>query len=152
MDSPYYTMDPNAGFPAGYPVPTQSPSNQMSFYPNPMPQFPPTKTPSQQQHSFGAIPMQPGAPTGAMMPSGFPQSSGTYSCHPLPFQFAFLHPFFFFPFFIFWLHIILSPRISIERDPAYVLTLMGACDESTRGVHLTRQLALNGVALMDARL
>lgn len=79
MGSPYYTMDPNTGFPAGFPVPAQSPQNQMSFYPNSMPQFPQSKTPSQQQHSFGAIPMQPGGP-GGMMPSGFPQSSGT--CTP----------------------------------------------------------------------
>ncbi|KAJ5593856.1 uncharacterized protein N7459_000064 [Penicillium hispanicum] len=69
-------MDPNAGYPAGFPVPTQSP-NQMSFYPNSMqfPQSKPPPQPGQQQHSFGAIPMQPGAPGGAMMPSGFPQSS-----------------------------------------------------------------------------
>ncbi|KAI9932629.1 hypothetical protein ASPWEDRAFT_166284 [Aspergillus wentii DTO 134E9] len=79
-------MDPNAtGYPAlqqqqhhtGYPVTTQSPHGQLPFYPNPMPPFPQSKTPSQQQqqqHSFGAVPMQqPGGPGGAMMPSGFPQ-------------------------------------------------------------------------------
>jgi len=81
MGTPYYTMDPNAGFPAGFPVPTQSPQNQMAFYPNSIPQYPQSKTPQQpgqQQHSFGAMPMQPGGPGGAMMPSGFPQqSSGT---------------------------------------------------------------------------
>lgn len=65
-------MDPNTGYPAGYPVPTQSPQNQqMSFYPNAVPQYPQSKTPSGQQ--FG-MPMQPG-PGGAMMPSGFPQQS-----------------------------------------------------------------------------
>ncbi|CAP97366.1 hypothetical protein E8E15_004934 [Penicillium rubens] len=66
-------MDPNTGYPAGYPVPTQSPQNQqMPFYPNAVPQYPQSKTPSAQQ--FGAMPMQPG-PGGAMMPSGFPQQS-----------------------------------------------------------------------------
>jgi hypothetical protein len=70
-----YTMDPNTGYPAGYPVPTQSPQNQqMPFYPNAAPQYPQSKTPSNQQ--FGAMPMQPG-PGGAMMSSGFPQSSGS---------------------------------------------------------------------------
>lgn len=70
---PHYTMDPNTGYPAGYPVPTQSPQNQqMPFYPNAVPQYPQSKTPSAQQ--FGAMPMQPG-PGGAMMPSGFPQQS-----------------------------------------------------------------------------
>ncbi|KAJ5707392.1 hypothetical protein N7488_007193 [Penicillium malachiteum] len=72
-------MDPNTGYPAGFPVPTQSPQNPMSFYPNSIPQqFPQSKAPSQpgqQQHSFGAMPMQPGVPGGAMMPSGFPQQS-----------------------------------------------------------------------------
>ncbi|OQD79371.1 hypothetical protein PENANT_c053G08229, partial [Penicillium antarcticum] len=53
-------MDPS-GYPAGYPVPTQSP--QQPFYPNAPYQ-------SKTQHSF-AMPMQPGA----MIPSGFPQSS-----------------------------------------------------------------------------
>ncbi|KAJ5087050.1 hypothetical protein NUU61_008357 [Penicillium alfredii] len=67
-------MDPNAGYPTGFPVPTQSPS-QMSFYPNSIPQYPQSKTPSQPaQHSFGAMPLQPG-PGGAMMPSGFAQQS-----------------------------------------------------------------------------
>ncbi|KAJ5344467.1 hypothetical protein N7452_002471 [Penicillium brevicompactum] len=66
-------MDPNTGYPAGYPVPTQSPQNQqMPFYPNPAPPYPQSKTPSTQQ--FGAMPMQPG-PGGSMVPSGFPQSS-----------------------------------------------------------------------------
>lgn len=82
--APSYTMDPNAGYPAGYPVPTQTPPNQMSFYPNSIPQYPQSKTPlqpvQQQQHSFGAMPMQPGGPGGAMMPPGFPpQTSGTWS-------------------------------------------------------------------------
>lgn len=81
---PSYTMDPNAGYPAGYPVPTQTPPNQMSFYPNSIPQYPQSKTPlqpvQQQQHSFGAMPMQPGGIGGAMMPPGFPpQTSGTWS-------------------------------------------------------------------------
>jgi hypothetical protein len=86
-----YTMDPNTGYPAGYPVPTQTPPNQMPFYPNSMPQYPQSKTPlqsvQQQQHSFGAMPMQPGGPGGAMMPTGFPpQTSGTWSIvtHPFP--------------------------------------------------------------------
>ncbi|QQK46273.1 pro-apoptotic serine protease nma111 [Penicillium digitatum] len=66
-------MDPNTGYPAGYPVPTQSPQNQqMSFYPNAVPPYPQSKTPSAQH--FGAMPMQPG-PGGAMMPSGFQQAS-----------------------------------------------------------------------------
>ncbi|CAG8900852.1 unnamed protein product [Penicillium egyptiacum] len=70
---PHYTMDPNTGYPAGYPVPTQSPQNQqMPFYPNAVPPYPQSKTPSAQH--FGAMPMQPG-PGGAMMPSGFPQQS-----------------------------------------------------------------------------
>ncbi|KAJ5662579.1 uncharacterized protein N7477_010195 [Penicillium maclennaniae] len=71
-------MDPNAGFPAGFPMPTQSPQNQMAFYPNSVPQYPQSKTPQQtgqQQHSFGAMPLQPGGPSGAMMPQGFPQQS-----------------------------------------------------------------------------
>lgn len=80
--TPYHTMDPNAGFPAGFPVPNPSPSNQMAYYQNSIPQYPQSKTPQQlgqQQHSFGAMPMQPGGPGGAMMPSGFPQqSSGTW--------------------------------------------------------------------------
>lgn len=77
---PHYTMDPNTGYPAGYPVPTQSPQNQqMPFYPNAVPPYPQSKTPSAQH--FGAMPMQPG-PGGAMMPSGFQQSSG--SLPPLP--------------------------------------------------------------------
>ncbi|KAJ6157926.1 hypothetical protein N7470_005518 [Penicillium chermesinum] len=70
-------MDPNA-YPAGFPVPSPSP-NPMSFYPNNYPQqFAQSKglaQPGQQQHSFG-MPIQPGA-GGAMMPQGFPQSSGT---------------------------------------------------------------------------
>lgn len=74
---PHYTMDPNTGYPAGYPVPTQSPQNQqMPFYPNAVPPYPQSKTPSAQH--FGAMPMQPG-PGGAMMPSGFQQSSGSLS-------------------------------------------------------------------------
>ncbi|OOQ87262.1 hypothetical protein PEBR_17551 [Penicillium brasilianum] len=73
-------MDPNTGYPAGYPVPTQTPPNQMSFYPNSIPQYAQSKTPLQpvqqpQQHSFGAMPMQPGGPGGAMMPTGFPQQT-----------------------------------------------------------------------------
>lgn len=78
-------MDPNASFPAGFPVPTQSPQNQMAFYhnQNSIPQYAQSKTPQQpgqQQHSFGAMPLQPGGPSGAMMPQGFPQqSSGTQS-------------------------------------------------------------------------
>lgn len=80
---PHYTMDPNTGYPAGYPVPTQSPQNQqMPFYPNAVPPYPQSKTPSAQH--FGAMPMQPG-PGGAMMPSGFQQSSG--SLPPSPFFF-----------------------------------------------------------------
>ena len=79
MGTPFYTMDPNTGYPAGFPVPTQSPPNPMSFYQNSMPQqFPQSKAPSQpgqQQHSFANMPMQPGVPGGAMMPSGFPQQS-----------------------------------------------------------------------------
>lgn len=88
MGTPYYTMDPNAGFPGGFPVPTQSPSNPMAFYPNSMPQYTQPKTPQQpgqQQHSFGAMPMQPGGPGGAMMSSGIPQhSSGTPQAPPFP--------------------------------------------------------------------
>jgi hypothetical protein len=81
---PHYTMDPNTGYPAGYPVPTQSPQNQqMPFYPNAVPPYPQSKTPSAQH--FGGMPMQPG-PGGAMMPSGFPQqSSGSL---PLPLSFV----------------------------------------------------------------
>lgn len=83
---PLYTMDPNTGYPAGYPVPTQSPQNQqMPFYPNAVPPYPQSKTPSAQH--FGAMPMQPG-PGGAMMPSGFQQSSGSLS--PLPLFFLLL--------------------------------------------------------------
>ncbi|KAJ5930232.1 hypothetical protein N7466_005725 [Penicillium verhagenii] len=87
-------MDPNSGYnPAGFPVPTQSPSNPMSFYPNQQfPQSKPPSQPGQQQHSFGSIPMQPGVPGGAMMPSGFPQQSSApmenfsapFSQPPLP--------------------------------------------------------------------
>ncbi|KAJ5909358.1 hypothetical protein N7504_004001 [Penicillium tannophilum] len=97
MGTPYYPMDPNTGYnPAGFPVPTQSPPNPMSFYPNSMPQqFPQSKAPSQpgqQQHSFGSILMQPGVPGGAMMPSNFPQQSSApmenfsapFSQPPLP--------------------------------------------------------------------
>ncbi|KAJ5448600.1 hypothetical protein N7445_003421 [Penicillium cf. griseofulvum] len=70
---PHYTMDPNTGYPAGYPGPAQSPQNQqMPFYPNAVPPYPQSKTPSAQH--FGGMPMQPG-PGGAMMPSGFPQQS-----------------------------------------------------------------------------
>lgn len=77
-------MDPNTGYPAGYPVPTQSPQNQqMPFYPNAVPPYPQSKTPSAQH--FGAMPMQPG-PGGAMMPSGFQQSSGSFP--PPPFFFV----------------------------------------------------------------
>ncbi|KAJ5206424.1 hypothetical protein N7472_002872 [Penicillium cf. griseofulvum] len=66
-------MDPNTGYPAGYPGPAQSPQNQqMPFYPNAVPPYPQSKTPSAQH--FGGMPMQPG-PGGAMMPSGFPQQS-----------------------------------------------------------------------------
>lgn len=84
---PHYTMDPNTGYPAGYPVPTQSPQNQqMPFYPNAVPPYPQSKTPSAQH--FGAIPMQPG-PGGGMMPSGFQQSSGSLS--PPPFLFGCYH-------------------------------------------------------------
>lgn len=84
---PHYTMDPNTGYPAGYPVPTQSPQNQqMPFYPNAVPPYPQSKTPSAQH--FGAMPMQPG-PGGAMMPSGFQQSSG--SLPPLPLFFCCYH-------------------------------------------------------------
>ncbi|KAJ5679894.1 hypothetical protein N7462_008138 [Penicillium macrosclerotiorum] len=72
-------MDPNAGYSAGYPVPTQSPLNQMPFYPNAMAQYPQSKTPTQpgqqQQHSFGAMSMQPGVPGGGTMPPGYPQQS-----------------------------------------------------------------------------
>ncbi|CAG8028431.1 unnamed protein product [Penicillium olsonii] len=76
-------MDPNSGYPAGYPVPTQSPQNQqMPFYPNPAPAYPQPKTPSTQQ--FGAMPMQPG-PGGAMVPSGFPQSSAPMENYSAPF-------------------------------------------------------------------
>lgn len=89
-------MDPNAtGYPslqqqqqqqqhnAGYPVTSQSPhAQQFPFYPNAMPtsSFPQSKTPVQQphqQHSFGPVPLQPGGPGGAMMPSG------TLTCDPL---------------------------------------------------------------------
>ncbi|CAG8358182.1 unnamed protein product [Penicillium salamii] len=78
-----HTMDPNTGYPAGYPVPTQSPQNQqMPFYPNPAPPYPQPKTPSTQQ--FGAMPMQPG-PGGAMVPSGFPQSSAPMENYSAPF-------------------------------------------------------------------
>ncbi|KAJ5621379.1 hypothetical protein N7528_006162 [Penicillium herquei] len=89
-------MDPNTGYPAGFPVPTQSPQNPMSFYPNSIPQqFPQSKAPSQpgqQQHSFGAMPMQPGVPGGAMMPSGFPQqSAGTLIKMTSPFPSLFTH-------------------------------------------------------------
>ncbi|KAJ5174244.1 uncharacterized protein N7482_000121 [Penicillium canariense] len=89
-------MDPNAGYPAGFPVPTQSPPNQMSFYPNSIPQYPLSKTPiqpvqqqqqqQQQQHSFGAMPMQPGGPGGAMMSTNFPhQSSVSMDAFSAPF-------------------------------------------------------------------
>jgi hypothetical protein len=93
---PSYTMDPNTGYPAGYPVPTQTPPNQMPFYPNSMPQYPQSKTPlqpvQQQQHSFGAMPMQPGGPGGAMMPTGYPpQTSGTWSIVTHPFYVVPLH-------------------------------------------------------------
>ncbi|KAE8151769.1 hypothetical protein BDV25DRAFT_152117 [Aspergillus avenaceus] len=79
-------MDPNAtGFPmlqqqqqqhTGFPVTSQSPQ-QFPYYANAMPSFPQQKTTAHlpQQHSFGAMPMQPGAPGGAMMPSAFPQHS-----------------------------------------------------------------------------
>ncbi|KAF7590185.1 hypothetical protein BBP40_003158 [Aspergillus hancockii] len=88
-------MDPNAtGFPmlqqqqqqqqqhAGFPVTSQSPQ-QFPYYPNAVPPFPQQKTPSHlpQQHSFGAMPMQAGAPGGAMMPSGFPQHSAAPPQH-----------------------------------------------------------------------
>ncbi|KAE8351198.1 hypothetical protein BDV28DRAFT_137611 [Aspergillus coremiiformis] len=88
-------MDPNAtGFPmlqqqqqqhqqhqqhhqqhaTGFPVTSQSP--QYPYYPNAIPAYPQQKTLAHlPQHSFGAMPMQPGAPGGAMMPSGFPQHS-----------------------------------------------------------------------------
>ncbi|GLI81840.1 hypothetical protein PoHVEF18_010231 [Penicillium ochrochloron] len=83
-------MDPNTGYPAGYPVPTQTPPNQMPFYPNSMPQYPQSKTPlqsvQQQQHSFGAMPMQPGGPGGAMIPTGFPpQTSVSMDAFTSPF-------------------------------------------------------------------
>ncbi|KAJ5579418.1 hypothetical protein N7450_008285 [Penicillium hetheringtonii] len=71
-------MDPNAVYPAGFPAPNQTPPNTMAFYQNSVPQYPQSKTPIQpghQQHSFGAVQMQPGGPTGAMMSSGFPQQS-----------------------------------------------------------------------------
>ncbi|KAJ5884683.1 hypothetical protein N7495_009193 [Penicillium taxi] len=63
-------MDPNAGY-SGFPVPTQSLSNQMSFYPSPIPQQFPPKVPTQGQ-SFGTM---QGIPGGAMIPSSFPQQS-----------------------------------------------------------------------------
>ncbi|PYH54638.1 uncharacterized protein BO96DRAFT_342299 [Aspergillus niger CBS 101883] len=79
-------MDPNVpGFPsamqqtAGFPVTPQNPQ-QFPYYPNAIPPFPQSKGvshPPQQQHQhtpFGAVPMQAG-PSGAMMPSGFPQQS-----------------------------------------------------------------------------
>ncbi|GAT28772.1 hypothetical protein RIB2604_02604170 [Aspergillus luchuensis] len=79
-------MDPNVpGFPsamqqtAGFPVTPQNPQ-QFPYYPNAIPPFPQSKAvshPPQQQHQhtpFGAVPMQAG-PSGAMMPSGFPQQS-----------------------------------------------------------------------------
>lgn len=78
-------MDPNAtGFSMlqqqqqHFPVTSQSPQ-QFPYYPNAIPSYPQQKAPSHlpQQHSFGAMPMQAGAPGGAMMPAGFPQHSGT---------------------------------------------------------------------------
>lgn len=99
MGTPFYAMDPNTGYPAGYPVPTQSPPNQMSFYPNQIPQqFPQSKAPSQpgqQQHSFGTMSMQPGVPGGATMPSAFPQQTTGRLTNPLFFSYSNLSPFFF---------------------------------------------------------
>lgn len=67
----------------------------MSFYPNNFPQqLAQSKgpgQPGQQQHSFGAMPMQSGA-GGAMMPQAFPQSTGKRNPWiqvPLPFYFGF---------------------------------------------------------------
>lgn len=78
---PHYTMDPNTGYPAGYPVPTQSPQNQqMPYYPNAVTPYPQSKTPSAQH--FGAMSMQPG-PGGQMMPSGFTQQSSGSCFLPL---------------------------------------------------------------------
>ncbi|GKZ33631.1 hypothetical protein AbraIFM66950_003655 [Aspergillus brasiliensis] len=90
-------MDPNVpGFPsamqqtAGFPVTPQNPQ-QFPYYPNAIPPFPQSKAvshPPQQQHQhtpFGAVPMQAG-PSGAMMPSGFPQqSSGPHANFSAPF-------------------------------------------------------------------
>ncbi|KAE8379079.1 hypothetical protein BDV26DRAFT_260285 [Aspergillus bertholletiae] len=81
-------MDPNAtGFPMlqqqqqqqqhqqHFPVTSQSPQ-QFPYYPNAIPSYPQQKAPHlPQQHSFGAMPMQAGAPGGAMIPAGFPQHS-----------------------------------------------------------------------------
>ncbi|OOG00578.1 hypothetical protein ASPCADRAFT_202421 [Aspergillus carbonarius ITEM 5010] len=90
-------MDPNVpGYPsamqqtAGFSVTSQSPQ-QFPYYPNAIPSYPQPKAashsaPQQQQHStFGAVPMQAG-PSGAMMPSGFPQqSSGPHANFSAPF-------------------------------------------------------------------
>ncbi|PYI11697.1 hypothetical protein BO78DRAFT_99173 [Aspergillus sclerotiicarbonarius CBS 121057] len=90
-------MDPNVpGFPsamqqtAGFSVTSQSPQ-QFPYYSNAIPSFPQPKATShpppqqQQQSTFGAVPMQAG-PSGAMMPSGFPQqSSGPHANFSAPF-------------------------------------------------------------------
>ncbi|KAF9886911.1 hypothetical protein FE257_011034 [Aspergillus nanangensis] len=73
MDPNGFPMQPPQQLPAGYPVPTQSPQ-QFPYYPNAMPSFPQPKN-QQQQHSFGAMPMQHAGPGGAMMPTGYPQQS-----------------------------------------------------------------------------
>lgn len=66
---------------AAYPVATQGPqSQQASFYQNPFSQTKTTLDQQQQRYPLGAVtaaPMvQPVGPGGAMMPPGFPQSSG----------------------------------------------------------------------------
>ncbi|CAL5874286.1 uncharacterized protein PFLUO_LOCUS8576 [Penicillium psychrofluorescens] len=72
-------MDPNAGYPTGFPQ-----NQQMPFYPNSIPQYQPN-TPQQQPHSFGAMPMQP-SPGGVMMPSGFQQSPAPLENFSAPFS------------------------------------------------------------------
>lgn len=80
-------QDPNLMLSSQPAYPVSNQSQQLPFYPNATPQYPPGKIPhdqqqhlaQQQQHqrfSFGATPItQPVGSGGAMMPSGLPQSS-----------------------------------------------------------------------------
>lgn len=98
-------QDPNLMLSSQPAYPVSNQSQQLPFYPNATPQYPPGKIPhdqqqhlaQQQQHqrfSFGATPItQPVGSGGAMMPSGLPQSSGMLTAHHPCFPWSYFYPY-----------------------------------------------------------